>query len=446
MHTRKPEATSKMSSAVPAIATPSAWATRRNVNAVIILGCLIFLVLGYHREPRVFHFRDFKQPYASARCLLHGCDPYSESATEAQFVAAHGRDTDKTVFVPYSALYPPPSLLLLTPIAALPYPVAQPVWMLLISALYCLAAFLIGSICLEYGSLVAAIAVACFVANSDVLLMLGQVSGVVVSLAVIGLWAMLRDRKILAIVCISFAICLKPHDVIFFLPYFFFAGRSWRKGLTGIVALTALITLVAVLWFSLAPASSHWFGELRANIAGNSGQGGIDSPGPDNNQGNAIANLQAIFAVIHDNPHFYGPAAYALSGLLFLVWLYPAIKMRVSLEKHLLSLACLASLTLMPIYHREYDTRLLLIVFPALAFLLVRHRALGILGLLLTCFEIFPQLDNLLWAGPPAQAHLGVLHFLLAYRLMQIMNLAIAIFFLAVFVWMARRPSHETSF
>jgi hypothetical protein len=96
---------------------PVAW-------LLALMGICVFISRGYHDEREALQFRDFKQPYSSARCVIVGCDPYSESATRAAFLAAGGHDTDAAVFAPYSALYPPFSLVVLTPVAGLEYPYA----------------------------------------------------------------------------------------------------------------------------------------------------------------------------------------------------------------------------------------------------------------------------------------------------------------------------------
>ena len=420
---------------------------------ITLLGCLVFIVLGFHREPRVFHFRDFKQPYASARCVLKHCNPYSESDTEKQYFAAHGPDNDHLVFVPYSALYPPPSLLLLTPVSALPYPVAQTFWLLLIAGSFSAAALLMADLCAPYGSLLAVLALACFVANSDVLLMLGQLSGVAIALLAIGIWLFLREKTLVAILCVTIALCLKPHDVVLFLPYFFIAGRPWRKGFWGIVGLTAILTVVSVAWFSTSPGTAHWLSDIRASLAGNSAPGSVNDPGPSNPASDAIASLQAVFSVVRDSRPFYSAAAYLTTAILYLAWIYAALRMRNSQAKHLLAVASLACITLLPIYHRQYDTRLLLLIFPAIALLFgLRRRALGVTGLVLALVAIFPALAQIVGRviahGQVSLDRLGMVRFLLAFRLMQILDLALAIFFVAIFVSAAvaeRRALQKTA-
>ena len=196
-----------------------------------LLGVLAFVVRGYHDETQALHFRDFKQPYSSSRCLLQHCDPYSEADTRAAFIAAGGRDIDKIVFDPYSALYPPFSLVVLTPVAALPYPVAHAVWEALIAASFALATFLVADLCVAAGVwLPAAVLLAVFSASSTILLMLGQISGFVISLLVIAFACLLRERLLwLAALCLFLAVMLKPHDAAIPILYLAFAGPRWRR-------------------------------------------------------------------------------------------------------------------------------------------------------------------------------------------------------------------------
>ena len=398
--------------------------------AVILVGCVAFAAVGIHHENRS-RFRDFRQPYASARCLLAHCDPYSEADTQAHYVAAGGVDDVERVFAPYSALYPPPALLLLTPLAVLSYPAAHAVWMFLLIVGISGAAFLMADLCSDYEMLVPAIGIAIFVWKSNEILILGQISGIAIALACVGLWAMLRGRIILAAICIACALCLKPHDVVFFLPYFLLAGASWRRALVAIMGITAAITLAGVLWCSETPASSHWLKELRADVGGSTAPGMANDPTPVNPKANEVMSLHAIFSVINRESSFYSTASYATTAVLFLLWLWAALRMENSKDKHLLSIAFLACLTMLPLYHRFYDTRLLLLVFPAIALLLAKRRWLGISALVIFSAQIFPKFGHL--SGNLSQLNeMGTLHFLLTQRLMQLDLLALAVFFAVV--------------
>jgi hypothetical protein len=51
--------------------------------------------------------------------------------------------------------------------------------------------------------------------------------------------------------------------------------------------------------------------------------------------------------------------------------------MNSTFENHLLSLGALSVLTLLPVYHRNYDSRLLLLSIPAALIVLERRRIIG---------------------------------------------------------------------
>jgi len=58
---------------------------------------------------------------------------------------------------------------------------------------------------------------------------------------------------------------------------------------------------------------------------------------------------------------------YAFCAPLFLVWAVATLRKRFSQESAWLGLATIAAISMLPIYHRLHDTRLLLLVFPAFA-------------------------------------------------------------------------------
>jgi len=109
--------------------------------------------------------------------------------------------------------------------------------------------------------------------------------------------------------------------------------------------------------------------------------------------------------------------------MLYAACLHAAVRMRNSPERHLMAIACI---TLLPIY-RQYDTRILVLILPAIAWLFSRRRSLGVAALALVA--IFPAIAEI---GGRVIAHrqtsvagLGVMRFLLVYRLMEITNLAL---------------------
>ncbi len=393
---------------------------RRIVLLIALFGVLAFALRGYHDEREALHFRDFKQPYASARCLLHGCDPYSEQDTRAAYLAAGGVDDDKVVFEPYSALYPPFSLAMLTPVAALPWPAAHAVWEALVAASFAAAVLLAADLCTLAGpSYAVALLLAVFAASSTILLMLGQISGLVIALLTIGFWCLLRERFLaFAGLCLFAAVLLKPHDAALPLGYLLFAGPRWRRVFYAVAGCSVVFAVGSLLWFWHASATAHWLPELQANLAGNSALGAVNSPIRGHVQAVNLADLQALFAVVRPQPSFFNGAAAAMSVLLLGAWAVPAVRLRDSFAKHVLAIAALACLTLLPIYHRQYDTRILLLAFPAAALLLPRKGGRLGVGLLTAAVAItaHPFINRLVSRQGAAMEHAGAARTLLLYR------------------------------
>ncbi|QNI31477.1 DUF2029 domain-containing protein [Alloacidobacterium dinghuense] len=403
---------------------------------IVCLACLTFISLGLHNEARVLHAHDFKQPYASARCLLFGCDPYSEAETAAQFVAAGGNlQQDPKVFAPDSALYPPSSLAVLAPIAILPYPVAHFLWLLLCGVSFSLAALLISDLCRPYRSFPVVLLLAVFVATSAILIMLGQVSGIVISLAIIGLWCFLRERCAwLGILCLALSLTLKPHVAGLLVCYLLIAGKQYRAKFWRVVLVTALLSCIGIIWAATQPASRNWLPELQANLAGNTSSGNVGDPTPANPEAFNIASLQSVTGEFF-HPHQAAFAAYLITTILLGVWLYATWRIPASESKHLLALAGLAAISILPIYHRQYDTRLLLLAFPAVAMLWQQRRVWGTAGLALMTLATLMTSHSYLHLLETRVVHLaagkGALVTILLMRPLPVLCLVLAIFFVA---------------
>ena len=428
-------------------ASRNVLANPRTMVLIALLGVLAFVARGYVDELGALHFRDFKQPYASARCVLRHCDPYSETDTRAAFLAAGGVDDDPIVWSPYSALYPPFSLAALTPIAAMPYPVAHAVWEVLIAGLFSAAVLLTAALCVSPASgasLLTTSLLAAFTLSSTILLMLGQISGVVIALLAIGFSCLIRNRFFpLAVICFTAAVLLKPHDAAIPLLYLLFAGRHWRRAFAVVFVLSVAFAAGSVLWFQHMPTTAHWLPELRANLAGNAAPGAVNNPAG-RLQGVELTNLQALYGLIENRPAFYNDASFVTTALLLAAWLVPVVRLRNTFGKHVLAIAAIACLALLPIYHRQYDTRILLLTFPAVAFLLAhaRRRLWGVLGILLLAAStvlVSHQFHRVfLLSRIDAIQHASAARCLLLYRPIENCMLILFLYFL-LSLWLALR-------
>ena len=417
----------------------------------MVLAVLAFIGKGYKDEHVALHFRDFKQPYASARCILHGCDPYTEDATEREFVQAGGVDDDSVVFQAYSSLYPPPSLMVLTPIAALRYPVAHAVWFASIAVLFSIAAGMVAELCLGFvvgaPALAVAVVLGVFVFTSTILLMLGQISGPVISLLVIGACLLIQKRAMwLAVLCLSIALLLKPHDALLIVGgYLLVAGRQWRRAWIAVMVLCFLFTAGTLVLFAHSPTTSHWLTELPENLKGNSSPGNINNPILGNVEATSIADLKALVGTVSADPTIDTLGEIAGSGLLLLLWVVPVVRMRETRAGHVLALAALCAITPLLIYHRQYDTRLLLLIFPGTALLLARAPRWGWAALALSAVATLVtshKYTNMLVTRQGHLGHQSAFQALLLYRPLPEIEVILAGFFIAA-LWMAWRAEQQ---
>jgi len=101
-------------------------------------------------------------------------------------------------------------------------------------------------------------------------------------------------------------------------------------------------------------------------------RGGLNDPGPASggNFGvNLIINLQTIVSRFKDEPHFYNPIVYLVCGALMFLWLRKTLQSPFTPRRAWFALAAVAPLSLLFVYHRNYDAKLLLLAIPACAML-----------------------------------------------------------------------------
>lgn len=360
--------------------SPPSGNWRRTVAWGILLLCSVVYVLrGFHDEKLALHCRDFKTVYAGSRCLLQGCDPYDSQQLLAVYTAAGGPANDDGPFHAHESIYTPSGLALLTPFAALRWQAAEQVWLVFSTGVFLLGALLIAQSCLRISPVASAIGIGFLLLTSTTMIMLGQPSQLTIGFCAIGTWCLLEDRYPWAgVVCFALSLTLKPHVAGAIWLYFVLCRGRYRRQAFRIFAVTVLICLPGILWASFMPASSHWLHEIQANIAGITARGMPGDPGPADPGATSIAGLQTVLSLFRDQAVFYNRTAQAVGLVLLAIWLVPVIRMRVSRERDYFALASIACLSLLPIYHREYDTRILLLTFPAFALLMRGQRSIRI--------------------------------------------------------------------
>jgi hypothetical protein len=212
----------------------------------------------------------------------------------------------------------------------------------------------------------------------------GNVVGILVGLCTVAVWCFLHERFVpVGIVCLAIGLAVKPHDAGFIWLYFLLAGGLYRKRAVQTLLTAIALSLPGVLWvWHVAP---HWMQELHANILALSVHGGISDPGVASTGGHGLdmlVSLQTVISVFWDDPRIYNMASYLVCLPLMLAWAFATLRSRVTAKKLWLALAAIAALSMLPVYHRQLDTKFLLLTVPACAMLWAEGGLIGWLALL----------------------------------------------------------------
>jgi hypothetical protein len=208
-------------------------------------------------------------------------------------------------------------------------------------------------------------------ANYEVILQGGNGSALAVSLCVVAVWCFFRQRYEQAgVLCFALGLAIKPQEIGLIWLFFLLAGGTYRRRAWQVSGVALVLVVLSLLWVS--QVSPHWIQEWRANIATTSMRGDLNDPGPTsigNTAVGMIVSLQSVISFFWDDPQIYNPAAYLLAGSLLLIWAVVTLRSRRSEEGRWLAIASMSALSLLPIYHRQYDTKILLLTIPAIAML-----------------------------------------------------------------------------
>ncbi|MGA2888065.1 MAG: glycosyltransferase family 87 protein [Terracidiphilus sp.] len=373
--------------------------TQRIALVCLLLSCGVSVSLGFFLERAAPDFMmDFRSVYYGARCLLQHTDPYQEGAFLRTYLAEEG---DRTILsagfrqVLMRDLYLPTASVLIVPLAMLPWGPAHLLWMILTAVSLVVAGFLIWNLGATSAPVLSGILICLVLANSEVLFATGNAAGIAVSLCVVAVWCFFKERFVPAgILCLAVSLALKPHDAGLVWLYFLVVGGTYRNRALQTLFITAVLGLSAALWVShVAP---HWVRELHSNLLVDAAPGGTGNPGPTSSTGRTVSmviDLQAAVSAFRDDPRIYNPVSYLVCGALLLVWSVRTLRLRFSQTIAWLALAAIAPLTLLVIYHRPSDAKLLLLAVPACAMLWAEGGEIGRLAVVVTTAGIVSTAD-----------------------------------------------------
>lgn len=415
---------------------------------MLLLGSVVFVLLGFGLERTApARLVDFRMMYYPARCLIQRCDPYRESEVMRAYQTAgvdRSSDTETVRQVVTRYVYLPSAFCFTAPFALLPWGPAHVLWMLFTIGSLVFGSYLIWNLGADYAPIVSGVLAGFLLANSEVLVITGTAAGIALSLCMVAVWCFLRNRFVgVGMLCLAFSLAIKPQDVALVWLYFLLAGGANRQRALQTLYGMVLLTLPVVVWvWCVAP---HWVQELRSNMSMFFAHGGINDPSPASAGAHGLGmviSLQAIISSFWDDPRIYNTASYILFAPLFLIWVFTTARARPSTERTLLALAAIAPLTMLPVYHRQYDAKLLLLTIPACAMIwgkcgVIRKFALllNVIGFLLTGDLPWAMLLGLISHVHVSSTGLSA-HLLVAVQVFPVplVLLAMSVFYLWVYV------------
>ena len=340
---------------------------------------------------------DFKLIYGAARCLLQHNDPYSQNAIEGFYQSEQWTIPPNPVLSLGATLYLyfPTVSIFIAPFAMLPWGPAHVLWMMLTAAGLILAAFLMWNIAANRTPGVSLFLICILLANCEVVFSSGNAAGIAVSLCVVAVWCFLKERFVqIGILCMAVSLCIKPHDAGPVWLYFMLVGGVYRKRAQQTLVMTIVLGLAGVLWVShIAP---HWMQELHSNTLANSMHGYVNDPGPAEVHGpnpDGLIDLQTVISIFRDDPRIYNPVSYLICGAPLLIWLVRTVRSCCSATRVWFALAAIVPLSILPIYHRGYDAKLLLLTIPACAILWAKGGPIRWVALVVTTAGIVLTAD-----------------------------------------------------
>ncbi len=379
--------------------------TRARMDSLylLVLSSALFLCLGVALEMGSSHpASDFRFVYNSARCLIQHADPYKQSDFVRVYLADGGdlgSGFDRQAYMEMARHMYLPTSLLIAPLAILPWKPAFVIWTILTAASFMLATLLMWHLASKHAPVLAGFLISFVLATSESLLLTGNATGIVVGLAVIAVWCFVEERFVgTGILLLAISLMLKPHEAGLIWLYFLLAGGAYRKRAWQTLGVVAVLSAPLLVWVTVV--APQWLPELRSNLAVLSSRGHLNDPGPASMGGHGVGmiiDLQSVISMFKDDPRIYNPLSYAICGSILLMWSLTTLKTRSTPARAWFALASVAAVSMLPVYHRLGDAKLLLITVPACAILWSERGSIGRIALAVSATGILLT-GELQWA------------------------------------------------
>jgi hypothetical protein len=279
-----------------------------------------------------------------------------------------------------TCMYLPTGVIAMVPLALLPWSAAHLIWAFLTAGCFLFAAYLMWDAAAEWSPRIAGILMLLVLSGNAMVLKVGNSAAVVIGLCAIAVWCFVRERYItVGVLCLAAALALKPQNAGFIWLYFLLASPAHRKRALQALGVVAVIAVISLLW--MRQVSPNWTVELHNNVQATFGPGQMNSPDsplidPGVN-GPTIASLQTVTSLFWQDVRIYSPVAYLALAPLLLIWIWSVLRRGEAWGAPWIELAAILPVTILFGYHRQYDTGLLMIAFPACAMLSCQSRRIG---------------------------------------------------------------------
>jgi len=314
-------------------------------------------------------FNDFLSPYIQAKAWIGGLDPYSPQillklwpaeAAHFSFLPKEVANGSLVANRGIPTAYPITSLVLIAPFSALPWSLANALWLginlALFSVMLCALVALAGFPCREPPAILL-VAAALALAPFHTGIVTGNVSLVAVELSVIAIWTARRRHDLATAVLLAGAAGLKPQIGLCFLLYYL-VRRRWRVfGFT--LAILAFVAALGLLRMQLG--HTPWLWNYRNDNRVLLETGVLGNFTLINPTRFGLINLQVALYPVLGSVQLANYLAMSVGAGLLITWLVVMRRKSTDDHRELLDLSAIAVISVLPVYHRFYDAALLVL-------------------------------------------------------------------------------------
>jgi len=326
-----------------------------------------FLVRGPVRFLRERGFNDFISTFVQAKAFISGADPYSPQ----EVLRFWPKDLPQPKFLWEDAAagtiaaqdgipspYPLSCLAVLSPVSVLPWHIAH----IVLFAFNVFCAVLLIGLLLSLAQLrpddprtYIFVGLALGMAPLHTALATGNLIVPVCACGLAAVWCATRNRPTLAGVLLALAICSKPQVGVIFLAYAV-TRRRWNMAVVA-ACLSGFVSAAAI--FRLWIAHTSWLHSYFADLNHMFATGAINDFTRANPLRFHLLNLQTPMFSVTGSSSAADEISWAMVAVLGLLWL--GLIWQRDTESELLDLSAIATIALLPMYHRFVDAMLLLL-------------------------------------------------------------------------------------